>query len=197
MMGPYMSPIPSNASAAMIFSFFVAVMVTPWLMMKIRQVPIGHGGGSDGHGDQKAVASRRPLCWPDGTPNPCDQSQGVGLPARWSGVATLGSLGTILHPACHREAAALRQQVRSSWCNSICRRGASVEDTDRVLMRIADALRPVAEIESLQTHAGTAAPFNFNGLVRHSYLRAPSRRLGDRSGEFEAEDLPATARATP
>ncbi|MEY5037332.1 MAG: hypothetical protein RL472_438, partial [Pseudomonadota bacterium] len=34
MMGPYMSPIPANASAAMVFSFFVAVMVTPWLMMK-------------------------------------------------------------------------------------------------------------------------------------------------------------------
>ncbi|MBV2184623.1 MAG: efflux RND transporter permease subunit, partial [Rhizobium sp.] len=35
MMGPYMSPIPANASAAMIFSFFVAVVVTPWLMLKI------------------------------------------------------------------------------------------------------------------------------------------------------------------
>jgi multidrug efflux pump subunit AcrB len=35
LMGPYMSPIPANASAAMLFSFFVAVMVTPWLMMKI------------------------------------------------------------------------------------------------------------------------------------------------------------------
>src|SRR5690606_29547677 len=34
MMGPYMSPIPANASAAMVFSFFVAVMLTPWLMMK-------------------------------------------------------------------------------------------------------------------------------------------------------------------
>ncbi len=34
LMGPYMSPIPANASAAMIFSFFVAVMVTPWLMLK-------------------------------------------------------------------------------------------------------------------------------------------------------------------
>ena len=35
MMGPYMSPIPANASAAMIFSFFVAVIVTPWLMLKL------------------------------------------------------------------------------------------------------------------------------------------------------------------
>ena len=41
LMGPYMSPIPANASAAMIFSFFVAVMVTPWLMLKF-------GGGQGG-----------------------------------------------------------------------------------------------------------------------------------------------------
>ena len=34
LMGPYMSPIPANASAAMIFSFFVAVIVTPWLMLR-------------------------------------------------------------------------------------------------------------------------------------------------------------------
>ena len=37
MMGPYMSPIPANASAAMMFSFFVAVTVTPWLMLQVRR----------------------------------------------------------------------------------------------------------------------------------------------------------------
>src|SRR6056297_2397937 len=40
LMGPYMSPIPANASAAMIFSFFVAVMLTPWLMVKVRRGPV-------------------------------------------------------------------------------------------------------------------------------------------------------------
>ena len=50
MMGPYMSPIPANASAAMIFSFFVAVMVTPWLMLKFAgRAPVhahqDHGSG--------------------------------------------------------------------------------------------------------------------------------------------------------
>ena len=48
MMGPYMSPIPATASAAMIFSFFVAVMVTPWLMMKF-------GGKGDGHATHEAA----------------------------------------------------------------------------------------------------------------------------------------------
>src|SRR6185436_8152674 len=35
MMGPYMSPIPANASAAMLFSFFVAMVVAPWLMLRL------------------------------------------------------------------------------------------------------------------------------------------------------------------
>ena len=49
-MGPYMSPIPANASAAMIFSFFVAVMITPWLMLKIAgRAPMHHGDEEGGH----------------------------------------------------------------------------------------------------------------------------------------------------
>ena len=51
LMGPYMSPIPANASAAMVFSFFVAVILTPWLMLKIAgKAPASRtarqGGGS-------------------------------------------------------------------------------------------------------------------------------------------------------
>jgi multidrug efflux pump subunit AcrB len=56
--------------------------------------------------------------------------------------------------------------------------GSSVEATDRALQAIVDRLQQVPEIVSFQTYAGTASPFNFNGLVRHYYLRnAP--QLGD------------------
>ena len=50
--------------------------------------------------------------------------------------------------------------------------GASLEDTERTLFAISVASRALPEIVSTQAYAGTAAPFNFNGLVRHSYLRA-------------------------
>jgi multidrug efflux pump subunit AcrB len=50
--------------------------------------------------------------------------------------------------------------------------GASLEDTERTLFAISVASRALPEIASTQAYAGTAAPFNFNGLVRHSYLRA-------------------------
>ena len=52
LMGPYMSPIPANASAAMIFSFFVAVIITPWLMVKVAgRTPMATHGHDDAHGD--------------------------------------------------------------------------------------------------------------------------------------------------
>ena len=51
LMGPYMSPIPANASAAMIFSFFVAVIITPWLMVKIAgRADLHDHQGDDTHG---------------------------------------------------------------------------------------------------------------------------------------------------
>ena len=37
LMGPYMAPIPANASAAMLFSFFVAMVVAPWLMLSLHR----------------------------------------------------------------------------------------------------------------------------------------------------------------
>ena len=56
--------------------------------------------------------------------------------------------------------------------------GSSVEDTDRVLQAVSRRLADIDEIVSFQTYAGTAAPFNFNGLVRHYYLRGQPN-LGD------------------
>jgi len=50
--------------------------------------------------------------------------------------------------------------------------GASVQATDRVAQDVAAVVMQMPEVTTVQTHAGTAAPFNFNGLVRHYYLRA-------------------------
>src|SRR5690606_12795947 len=55
--GPYMSPIPANASAAMVFSFFVAVMITPWLMMRLGAAHSGHGGAA-AHGADGGILGR-------------------------------------------------------------------------------------------------------------------------------------------
>ena len=56
--------------------------------------------------------------------------------------------------------------------------GATLEDTERTLFALADVTRKVPEVRSIETYAGTPAPFNFNGLVRHYYLRN-SPELGE------------------
>ena len=65
--------------------------------------------------------------------------------------------------------------------------GAALEDTERVLLALADAIVPVEEVRTLQAYAGTAAPFNFNGLVRHYFLRA-SPELGDIQANLTEKD---------
>jgi len=63
--------------------------------------------------------------------------------------------------------------------------GTTLEDTQRFLMAASDRLKDLPELTSIQAYAGTAAPFNFNGLVRHSYLRS-----GPEQGDLQINLLP-------
>jgi multidrug efflux pump subunit AcrB len=169
LMGPYMSPIPANASAAMIFSFFVAVMVTPWLMLKVagRDDMSAHGHGA-GHGHPGGPLGRgyaavaRPILASKA------RSWGfLGLVL----VLTLGSL-TLFYTK-HVTVKLLPFDNKSELSVTIdLPEGTSVEETDRIAQDAAAIALTLPEVISAQTHAGTAAPFNFNGLVRHTYLRA-------------------------
>ncbi len=165
MMGPYMSPIPANASAAMVFSFFVAVMVTPWLMLKIAGRATFDNHEEDDPDTRlgriyKAVA--RPIL--------------ASRARSWIflgivGVLTIGSLALFytedvtvkLLPFDNKSELAVMIDLPN---------GQSTEATDAVAQEIAQTVMTVPEVVSVQTHAGTAAPFDFNGLVRHSYLRS-------------------------
>ncbi|MCA3441276.1 MAG: efflux RND transporter permease subunit [Rhodobacter sp.] len=172
MMGPYMSPIPANASAAMVFSFFVAVIITPWLMLKLGKAHAGHGqaaeaGGGGGLGRlYRAVA--RPILVSRA------RSQAFLLAVLAMTVASMGAFYTTavtvkLLPFDNKSELAVLLDLP---------RGTSVEETDRTLADLAAILADIPEITSIQSHAGTSAPFNFNGLVRHYYLRAEPQ-MGD------------------
>ncbi|WP_416067464.1 efflux RND transporter permease subunit [Rhizobium sp. ZK1] len=165
MMGPYMSPIPANASAAMLFSFFVAVILTPWLMLKAstEHGAVGHGaedpGGMLG---RLYVAVARPIL----------KTKARSLAFLLIvGVATLASLGLLYTK--HVTVKLLPFDNKSDLQVVLdLPKGSSVEATDRALQAAVDRLAVVPEIVSFQTYAGTAAPFDFNGLVRHYYMRA-------------------------
>ncbi len=171
MMGPYMSPIPANASAAMIFSFFVAVIVTPWLMLKVAGKAPAHANHDEEHGGALGRIYRmaaKPLL---------ASKKNSWIFLIIVGVLTLGSL-TLFYTQ-HVTVKLLPFDNKSELSVSIdLPEGSSVEATDRVAQAIAAVVVDLPEVKSVQTHAGTAAPFNFNGLVRHSFYRTEPQ-LGD------------------
>ncbi|ULB10487.1 efflux RND transporter permease subunit [Cereibacter azotoformans] len=162
LMGPYMSPIPANASAAMIFSFFVAVIITPWLMLKIAgRAPVHDHATPGGRLGRLYTAVARPVLKTKGR---------ALLFLLVTVVVSFGSMGLLYTQ--HVTVKLLPFDNKSELAVVIdLPEGASVEATDRVAQDVARAVLDLPEVISVQTHAGTAAPFNFNGLVRHYYLR--------------------------
>ena len=164
MMGPYMSPIPANASAAMIFSFFVAVMVTPWLMLKAAgnsPLPSHAGQAEGGRLGQIYAAVARPLLSSKLT--------------SWTFLAavivlTMGSLALFYTRDVTVKLLPFDNKSELSVMIDMPE-GASVEATDAVAQDVARIVLALDEVKSVQTHAGAAAPFNFNGLVRHYFYR--------------------------
>ncbi|MGE5547056.1 MAG: efflux RND transporter permease subunit [Solirubrobacterales bacterium] len=175
LMGPYMSPIPANASSAMLFSFFVAVIITPWLLLKIagRSRLKGSGGQQPhhGHADRLGTLYRRialPLL--EGR----SRSKKLLL---WVTVATLAAMAMFPLKAVTVKLLPFDNKSELQVVIDLPE-GSTLEDTDRVLAAAAERLKGLPELTSVQAYAGTAAPFNFNGLVRHSYLRT-TPELGD------------------
>ncbi len=182
MMGPYMSPIPANASAAMIFSFFVAVMVTPWLMLKISgSAPVG------AHGDHAHGGVLGRIYKKVATPILATKT------SSWTflvvvGLLTAGSL--VLFYTKDVTVKLLPFDNKSELSVTIdLPEGSSVEATDAVAQDVSRSVLTLAEVRSVQTHSGTAAPFNFNGLVRHTFYRNEPHQ-----GDVAINLLPKTER---
>ncbi len=176
LMGPYMSPIPANASIAMLFSFFVAVTVTPWLLMRIAAKHFEKAEHSEEHSHDIGAMGRfyiriaKPL-----------------LKGRTRSKVFLISVGLATIAVCalfvtKDVAVKLLPFDNKSEIQVIVDlpRGSSLEETDRVLKAAADRLKDLPELTSIQAYAGTSAPFNFNGLVRQYYLRSDPQ-MGDLS----------------
>ena len=169
LMGPYMSPIPANASAAMIFSFFVAVIITPWLMVKVAgRAPMEAHGHDDTYGGHPGGflgkiygTVARPLL--------ASKARSLGFLLA-TVVLSFGSLNLLYTKDVTVKLLPFDNKSELSVVIDLPE-GSSLEATDRVAQDVAREVLQLTEVVSVQTHAGTAAPFNFNGLVRHYYLR--------------------------
>jgi len=164
MMGPYMAPIPANASAAMLFSFFVAMVIAPWALLKISGKPRKRHRRAE-HGEGRLGAFYRRLA----TPIVKDRKSARRFLA-WVAAATV--LVCLLFVTKNVTVKLLPFDNKSEMEVLVdLPEGATVEDTGRALLRAAAIVKQVPEVTSIQAYAGTPAPFNFNGLVRHYYLR--------------------------
>ncbi len=165
LMGPYMRPIPIGASAAMVFSMIVAFIVTPWAAIRI----LGRGG-HHAHGEREDPFTRAYRWFMDHVLH--------NFVWRWSFLALvtvllLGSM-TLVYTE-FVKVKMLPFDNKSEFQVIIdMPEGTTLEETARVTRLLAEAVLKHEEVVNVQTYVGTASPFNFNGLVRHYFLRAGS-----------------------
>ena len=179
LMGPYMAPIPVNASAAMVFSFFVAVVIAPWLMVRFARKTLAAGGGH--HGEGKLGALYRKVA-------------GRVIGSRKSAWTFLLAVGVATLVACAMFATKTVTVKLLPFDNKSelqvvldMPAGTSLESTQRALSDASAVARTLPEVDAVDAYAGTASPFNFNGLVRHYYLRNRPE-MGDLSVALAPKD---------
>ena len=171
LMGPYMSPIPINSSMGMAISLAVAFVVTPWLAARLMK---SHNGvHAPSRLDQKLEAGFQRLLVPF-----LDEQRGGAARKKLVGAVLLLIAGSMLLAVVQLVVLKMLPFDNKSEFQVIVDMpvGTPLEQTARVLSEISGELVKVEEVTHVQAYAGTAAPINFNGLVRQYYLRAAPER---------------------
>lgn len=177
LMGPYMSPIPINASLGMAISLAIAFTVTPWLALKLMKH--GHHGAA-AHGD--AVGHAQP-----GLAGKLQRFFAALLTPllhsarkRWlllAGILAAMALSVGLAAVQWVVLKMLPFDNKSEFQLVVdMPAGTPVEDTAAALQDMAGFLARQPEVADLQGYAGTASPITFNGLVRQYYFRADAEQ---------------------
>ena len=179
LMGPYMRPIPINASIGMLLSLGVALIVTPWLSYKLLAKHLENN--SDKNAPAHTPESTRTARFFQRVMSPFVFSDKAGSNRRNL------FIGIMIALALSASLAALKLVVlkmlpfdnKSEFQVVVdLPEGRTLEDTQRVLLELAAELQQVPEVLDYQGYAGTSAPVNFNGLVRQYYLRSGAN-VGD------------------
>lgn len=170
LMGPYMRPIPIGSTAAMLFSLAIAFTVTPWAAIRVLKRRLGREASTAAHEHDappqdwftrlyyrimRPLLDRRTWRW----------GFLVGIV-----VLLLGSIGLVGIGAV--EVKMLPFDNKSEFQVVLnTPEGTTLEKTAQIAQEMADAIQQAPEVRDVQIYAGTSAPFNFNGLVRHYFMR--------------------------
>jgi multidrug efflux pump subunit AcrB len=179
LMGPYMRPIPVGASVAMLFSLFIAFIVSPWAATRLLKpaadaVTAGHDDGTESE-DWTTRLYRRIM---------------APLIRDWKRrAAFLAAMVLLLLAACSLVYGRLVRVKMLPFDNKSefqvivdMPEGTTLEETARVTRALADRLAIDPDVTDLELYVGTAAPYNFNGLIRHYF---PPLRQGPNVADIQ------------
>lgn len=168
LMGPYMSPMPIGASLAMMFSLLVALIITPWLVITLFK--------GEKHHDEKPYRLENTFIyrWYSKTIIPLlDSSKKRWMFLGGTAVLLLASMSLMLFKLVAVKMLPFDNKNEMQVIVDMPE-GTTLERTAAVTKEIAAYIRTQPEVTDYQTYVGTAAPINFNGLVRHYDLRRGS-----------------------
>ncbi|MDH5518373.1 MAG: efflux RND transporter permease subunit [Gammaproteobacteria bacterium] len=183
LMGPYMSPIPINASLGMLISLAVAFIITPWLALKLLKTD--HIQHHDADDNDKSLAFFSKIM----SPFIYGEQQKRNRRYLTFGVVFMILASVSLAVTKDVVLKMLPFDNKSEFQIVVdTPEGTSLEHTKRVLDELTVYLKQVPEISDYQVYAGTSAPINFNGLVRQYYLRNGAN-VGDIQVNLQAKHL--------
>jgi len=174
MMGPYMRPIPIGASFAMLASLAVAFVVTPFLAYRllkghVRTVPSSALPIDSAHEMEEQSRFAR---FYSRVMTPLMERRGLRF-GFYAGVVALLllSVGLVFIQAVKVKMLPFDNKNEFQVVLDLPE-GSTLETTNALGQEIAGYLSRVPEVRSTEVYSGTAAPFNFNGLVRHYFMRS-------------------------
>lgn len=171
LMGPYMRPIPIGASAAMFFSLAIAFIVTPWAAIRVLKWGRNHAAPNAQSAETHSTAEDAMTRLYRKVMRPLIRS----ARSRWTFLAAISALLLVamgLVAVGWVKVKMLPFDNKSEFQIILnMPEGSALEHTARVAAEIAAAVRDEPEVTDCQIYAGVAAPFNFNGLVRHYFMR--------------------------
>ncbi|MDD5730504.1 MAG: efflux RND transporter permease subunit [Candidatus Omnitrophica bacterium] len=198
LMGPYMRPIPIGASLAMVFSMLVAFIATPWAAYRI--LGKAHLAGKlrgHGEGEKEDLLTRiyrsymNPLIY-----KPKIRANFLKV------ILGLFIISVLLVPLRLVKVKMLPFDNKDEFQVILdMPEGTPIDKTGLVLEKIAGYLITVPEVKDIEAYCGTSAPYNFNGLVRHYYLRSKPNQadlqvnlVGKNSRKRQSHDIAKSVR---
>lgn len=169
LMGPYMSPMPIGASLAMLFSLLIALIITPWLVLRLFK------NEDHGHEEKHYQLEETTIYkWYAAAISPLIENSRK----RWLFLGATVVLLLASTSLLYFKMVAVKMLPFDNK-NEIqviidMPEGTTLERTAAVTKEIAAYIRTQPEVVNYQSYVGTSAPINFNGLVRHYDLRRGS-----------------------